>query len=115
MQQVARCDPAAVGHRIQIAFPPIPRGVKADGEPQVAGTAKSQTEEESDDRDCNQTDPGFPWVPVMQSREDGGKQYCRGPEADALTQCEEGIAAQQKLFKQAHTNKKCAPESCKFQ
>src|ERR1700680_3519573 len=101
MQQVASHHAAAVGHGVQIAFSPIPRGVKADGEPQVSGTAKGQTEKESNDGDRDQTDPGFPWIPEMQSREDGGKQQRRGPEADALAQREQGIAAQQKLFEQA--------------
>src|ERR1700736_4119473 len=51
----------------------------------------------------------------MQSREDGGKQQRRGPETNDMGERELGVAAQQKLFEQADSNKKRAPERCEFQ
>src|SRR5580704_18735510 len=107
--------PAAVGHGVQIAFAPVPRSVKADGEPQVSGTAKCQAEKKSDDRNREQTHPGFPGIANMQSCEESRKQHRSGPETDALGQRELRIATQQEFFEQADDDKKPAPENRKFQ
>src|SRR5580692_12332668 len=107
--------PTTVGHRVQIAFAPIPRSVKADGEPQVSRTAKSQAEKKSDDRDREQTQPGFPGIAKMQSCEESRKQQRCGPETDALGERELRIATQQEFFEQDNDDKEPTPESRKFQ
>src|SRR5580700_5641642 len=115
VHQMPGDHPAAVGHGVQIAFAPIPRSVKADGEPQVSCTTKSQAEKKSDDRNREQTHPGFPGIAKMQGCEESRKQERSRPETNALSQRELRIATQQEFFEQADDDKKTAPESRKFQ
>src|SRR5580692_2078476 len=115
MHQMPGDHPAAVGHGVQVAFAPVPRSVKADGEPQVSGTAKSQAEKKSDDRNREQAHPGFPGIAKMQGCEESRKQERSRPETNALSQRELRIATQQEFFEQADDDKKTAPESRKFQ
>src|ERR1051326_5237935 len=109
-QQMSGRDHAAVGHRIEKAFAPIPSRMKTHCEPQVSGSLQRQAEEQSNECGSQQSRPRF--APVFQMNQSEGTREGnrRLPETHPARQSELGISAQQKFFKQADDQEHGSPE-----
>lgn len=58
-------DLAAIRHTIEVGFSPVPRGVKANWHPKVAGPAQNQAKQKADTAGSKCAYPCFTRIPVM--------------------------------------------------
>ena len=99
-QQVTGRDHPTVRHGIEEGLSPIPRGMKTDGEPEIARSPQSQAEEQSNECRGQQAGPLLTFISAGESARSDTKDQCGGPEADAASERELRVAAQQKFLEQ---------------
>jgi hypothetical protein len=84
--------------------------VKANREPEIPGTAKSETKEKTDESRCEHARPLLATISQMDQSE-GARQNNGGrPKADTAGQRELRIAPEQELLEQADEEKHQRPE-----
>jgi len=95
---VAGADEAAVGGAVEESFGPVPGGVIAEDEPERAGAANHEAEDETGDGDVEDADEGFAGIGKMGCAEAERKDDGGGPEGSDASETEEKVAAEGEFF-----------------
>src|SRR5579871_2435491 len=93
---------AALGSGIDECFGVVDRGVKADHEPEIAGSPQRKASKHSVQKRRNSAHPSLPGVSEMECAKCCRKKKSRRPEADSGPKRELGIAAKKELLKNPH-------------
>src|SRR6266702_1753221 len=95
-------DGAAVGNGEEIGFAPIEAGVEADGVPEIAGAAKCEGKENTNQRDAGCADGTLAGIAQVDSAEAQRKKESGGPETDAVGQRELSVAAEHEFLEKSN-------------